>query len=119
MFFRSFISPKCIVFLLLSLDSTKAHSASSLSSASLRRAKSSVVLNFAAERKALLAKYGQKHSSKGRSKRQSVVQTNMVNQNTDILYYATIEVGTPPQSYAVILGIASLPLLLPADSHAL
>jgi len=118
MFFRSFFAPKCLVFFLFSLDSAKAHSSSSLSSASLRRAKSAAVLDFAAERKALLAKYGKKQGSKGRSKRQSVVQSNMVNQNTDILYYASIEVGTPPQSYAVILDTGSSDLWLQSSKCA-
>jgi hypothetical protein len=87
---------------------TTAHSiptsGNALSASLVRRSKSSVFLDFAAERKALLAKYGKKNQEKRLATRQGEVQSNMVNQNMDILYYATIDVGTPPQSYAVILG---------------
>ncbi|KAG9096471.1 hypothetical protein FRC06_008624, partial [Ceratobasidium sp. 370] len=99
----------CLAFLLSWPDSANAGSVpGSLSSASLRYAKPSGVLDFEGERKALLQKYRNKFESKGLSRRQGVVQANTTNQNTDILYYATIQVGTPPQSYGVILGQPSV-----------
>ncbi|KAF8609037.1 acid protease [Ceratobasidium sp. AG-I] len=101
----------CLGFLLHSTELTTARSVptsgNTLSASLVRRSKSSVVLDFEAERKALLAKYGKKHQEKRLSTRQKEVQSDMVNQNTDILYYATINVGTPPQSYAVILDTGS------------
>ena len=108
MSFQSFLAVICLGLLLHSTDLATARSVSAstntLSASLVRRSKSSVVLDFEAERKALLAKYGKKHQEKRLSTRQKEVQSDMVNQNTDILYYATINVGTPPQSYAVILG---------------
>ncbi|CAE6470622.1 unnamed protein product [Rhizoctonia solani] len=71
-----------------------------------RRGNSHSTLDFAAERKGLQAKYGGKQS-KRHNTRQNIIQEDMVNQNMDVMYYATVEVGTPPQSYAVILDTGS------------
>ncbi|KAF8745837.1 peptidase A1 family, partial [Rhizoctonia solani] len=80
----------------------------SVSSASLiRRGKSHPTLNFAAERKGLQEKYGGKYGSTSYSTRSNIIQEDMVNQNMDVMYYASVEVGTPPQSYAVILDTGS------------
>ncbi|CAE6510534.1 unnamed protein product [Rhizoctonia solani] len=82
--------------------------ASAVSSASLvRRGNSHPTFDFAAERKGLQEKYGGKHQSKSHVTRQNIVQEDMVNQNMDTMYYASVEVGTPPQSYAVILDTGS------------
>ncbi|KAG8764163.1 hypothetical protein FRC11_003019 [Ceratobasidium sp. 423] len=75
-----------------------------VSSASLvRRGNSHPTFDFAAERKGLQEKYGGKHQSK----RQNIIQEDMANQNMDTMYYASVEVGTPPQTYAVILDTGS------------
>ncbi|KAG8792931.1 hypothetical protein FRC12_004447 [Ceratobasidium sp. 428] len=119
MFSHSFLDPACLIFLLSLLNSSDARSElGSLSSASLRYAKPAGILDFEKERKYLLEKYGKKNSSKGLSKRQGVVQANTTNQNTDILYYATIEVGTPPQPYGVILDTGSSDLWLQSPECA-
>jgi hypothetical protein len=99
------------LFFICWIDETTAHtiqrSPKAFSSTSLvRRAKSKSAgrLDFAAERKGLLEKYRNKQSLRSHAPRQSTIQVDTVNQNMDIMYYATVNVGTPPQSYAVILG---------------
>ncbi|CAE6449784.1 unnamed protein product [Rhizoctonia solani] len=82
-----------------------------ISSTPLVRRGQSHTLDFAAERKGLQAKYGGKHS-KSHDTRQNIIQEDMVNQNMDVMYYAMVEVGTPPQSYAVILDTGSSDLWL-------
>ncbi|CCO31340.1 Pepsin A [Rhizoctonia solani AG-1 IB] len=78
----------------------------SRSSASLaRRGKSH--LDFAAERKGLQQKYREKETRRSHDARQNIIQENMVNQNMDVMYHASVEVGTPPRSYAVILDTGS------------
>lgn len=107
MSFQSFLAI-CLGFLIHSTELATARSVptsgNTLSASLVRGSKSSAVLDFEAERKALLAKYGKKHQEKRLSTRQKEVQSDTVNQNMDILYYANINVGTPPQPYAVILG---------------
>ncbi|KAG8721950.1 hypothetical protein FRC08_008646 [Ceratobasidium sp. 394] len=118
MFFHSFSAWTCLVLLLPWLDSVYAGSTPGyLSSASLRYAKPSGFLDFEGERKALLQKYGNRQP-KGLSRRQGVVQTNTTNQNTDILYYATIQVGTPARPYGVILDTGSSDLWLQSTKCA-
>lgn len=120
MSFRSFLSAIFLGVLLCSTELTTARSISTsgnaLSASLVRRSKSSVLHDYAAERKALLAKYGKKTQEKRLATRQGEVQSNMVNQNMDILYYATIDVGTPPQSYAVILDTGSSDMWLQSVS---
>lgn len=107
MFFRSFSAALCFLVFVHWIDEIQAHAitrSQSFSSASLVRRARSGVSDYAAERKGLLAKYSKKISHGSHATRQSTIQEDMVNQNMDIMYYATLEVGTPPQQYAVILG---------------
>ncbi|KAL5631234.1 hypothetical protein ACGC1H_006921 [Rhizoctonia solani] len=111
MIFRTFSTALWLLVSTCLTNETQAHVVSrshkAVSSTSLiRRGKSHPTLDFAAERKGLQAKYGGKQS-KGHNTRQNIIQEDMTNQNMDVLYYATVEVGTPPQSYAVILDTGS------------
>ncbi|KDN49659.1 hypothetical protein RSAG8_01724, partial [Rhizoctonia solani AG-8 WAC10335] len=112
MIFRTFSAALWLLVSTCLTNETHAHTVSrshkALSSASLvRRGEIHPTLDFAAERKGLQAKYGGNHQSKSRDTRQNIIQEDMVNQNMDVMYYATVEVGTPPQSYAVILDTGS------------
>ncbi|CAE6529605.1 unnamed protein product [Rhizoctonia solani] len=112
MFFRTLSAALWLLVSTRLINETKAHvlsrSYKSISSTSLvRRDKSHPTFDFAAERKGLQEKYGGRHQSNSHQARQNIIQEDMVNQNMDVMYYATVEVGTPPQSYAVILDTGS------------
>jgi hypothetical protein len=109
MFFRTFSTTLWLLFFTCLTNEIEArvvshsHKGMSRSSASLaRRGKSH--LDFAAERKGLQQKYREKETRRSHDARQNIIQENMVNQNMDVMYHASVEVGTPPRSYAVILG---------------
>ncbi|EUC60350.1 aspartic protease [Rhizoctonia solani AG-3 Rhs1AP] len=111
MIFRTFSAALWLLVSTCLINETQAHvvlrAHKAVSSASLaRRGNSHSTLDFAAERKGLQAKYGGKQS-KRHNTRQNIIQEDMVNQNMDVMYYAMVEVGTPPQSYAVILDTGS------------
>ncbi|CAE6356747.1 unnamed protein product [Rhizoctonia solani] len=114
MFFRTFSATLWLLVFAYLTNETEAHVVShsreavSRSSASLvRRGKSHPTLDFAAERKGLREKYKGKHGGKSHETRQNIMQEDTVNQNMDVMYYASVEVGTPPRSYAVILDTGS------------